>query len=54
MKCTHPPCTCLVNEAGGFCDQACMAASGAGEVCLCGHPVCEGASGPVVEPEPLT
>jgi hypothetical protein len=54
MKCAHPPCTCLVTEAGGFCDQACMAASGAGGACLCGHPVCEAAPAGDVEPPPFT
>ena len=56
MKCTHPPCTCRVDDAGGFCDPACLAGNGTGVTCLCGHPMCEATPGGDVElePQPLT
>jgi hypothetical protein len=46
MECRHAPCTCLVEDANGFCSESCRGAAsmGAGEMCACGHPECAGLS----------
>jgi len=38
--CTHPGCSCLMQEEESFCSDACEQ-SGEGDGCPCGHPACE-------------
>jgi len=44
MKCTHPPCQCLVDvDQQQFCSPACARAMGATQLpCSCGHAGCVG------------
>lgn len=41
VKCSHPPCQCLVEAEEKFCSSACASARGSnGGPCICGHPDC--------------
>ena len=50
MKCAHDTCTCLVDQQGAYCSEACgTMAEGSGAICPCRHAECraslEGGSG---------
>jgi hypothetical protein len=41
IKCTHPPCQCLVEPEQRFCSVACSSADGSSRgPCRCGHEGC--------------
>jgi hypothetical protein len=43
IKCTHPPCRCLVEAEQKFCSSVCASARGATrEPCMCEHEGCVG------------
>jgi hypothetical protein len=48
IKCSHPPCQCLIEAEQQFCSADCASARGAARgPCLCGHVGC------VAEPHAL-
>lgn len=47
MTCQHAPCTCAVDEPGGFCSLTCQDAADK-DTCTCPHPDCGGHGVPKV------
>jgi hypothetical protein len=44
VECAHDICTCLVEERGGYCSEACGMMSDGAALCPCGHAECRASS----------
>lgn len=47
MQCAHDPCTCQVEDGGGYCGPSCRTGISDAQSarCYCGHADCEASTG---------